>query len=176
MKKSIVIIGMVVCVACVASVLAFADVKDGEKEFLAELKKSIPQDRIVSIDDLYKKWTDVQAGKSKAIIVDIRTHDEFDAGHIKGASNVDSGHAYTVPGIWPDQNTEIWVFCRTQHRASYFVSLLYKYGYRNVYLVSGGIQAWAEKGFPLVSEYLGEIHVSKYEKRVKEEFVYREGH
>lgn len=156
--------------------IAFADTQGGEKEFLAELTKAVPKDHIMTVDDLYKKWQEVQAGASKALIVDIRTHDEFNAGHIKGANNVDSGHAYTVPKLWSDPSTEIWVFCRTQHRASYFTSLLYKYGYKNVYLVNGGVQAWAEKGYPMVSEYLGEIKVTKYDKKVKEEYLFREGH
>ena len=36
--------------------------------------------------------------------------------------------------------------------------------------------AWAEKGYPLVNEYLGEIKVTRYDKRLKEEFAVREGH
>ena len=155
---------------------ARADLKEGEKAVLEQLKKSIPQDHVVNVDALYNKWMEVQEGKSKAIIIDIRTHDEFDSGHIKGSNNVDSGHAYTLPEKFPDPDTEIWIFCRTKHRATYFASFLYQYGYKNVYLTEGGIQAWAEKGYPLVSEYLGEIKVTKYEKRVKEEFISREGH
>lgn len=174
MKKWIFILASVVLAGTAAAVTAGP--KDAEKDFLTEFTKTIPKDRLMSVDDLHKKWQEVQAGASKAIIVDIRTHDEFDAGHIKGSSNLDSGHAYQVPGIWPDPNTEIWVFCRTQHRASYFGALLYKYGYKNIFIVTGGIQSWAEKGYPLVTEYLGEIKVSKYEKKVKEDFLYREGH
>jgi len=93
----------------------------------------------VSVDDLYKTWQDIQAGKSTAVIIDVRSHEEFDAGHIKDSNNVDSGHAYQLPKKIAYENQEIWVFCRTEHRASYFVSMLYNYGYRNVYLVVGGI-------------------------------------
>jgi len=125
---------------------------------------------------LYKTWQAVQDGKSNAVIIDIRTHDEFDAGHILGSNNIDSGHAYSVPSKVADPKAEIWVFCRTQHRASYFVSMLYKYGYQNVYLAEGGIVAWLEKGYPLVNEYLGEIKVAQYSKRLKEDYAFREGH
>lgn len=175
MRKLLILVSCIVVMGT-AVPQVFADTQSGEKEFLSELTKAVPKDHLVTVDDLYKKWQEVQAGASKATIVDIRTHDEFDAGHIKGANNVDSGHAYTLPKMWADPATEIWVFCRTQHRASYFVSLLYKYGYKNVYLVNGGVQAWAEKGYPLVSEYLGEIKVTKYEKKVKEDYSFREGH
>ena len=52
--------------------------------------------------------------------------------------------------------------------------MLYKYGYNNVYLAEGGIKGWAEKGYPLVNKYLGEIKVSMYQKKLKEDFWYRE--
>jgi len=128
------------------------------------------------VDQLHEKWQEVQAGTSGAVILDIRTHDEFDAGHILGSNNVDSGHAYSMPKKWKDQDTEMWVFCRTKRRATYFVSMLHQYGYRNVYLVDGGIVAWLDKGYPLVNEHLGKIKVIKYNKRLKEELDYREGH
>ena len=75
--------------------------------------------------------------------------------------------------IGADSNTEIWMFCRTKLRASYFAGTLYKYGYKNVYLVDGGLVAWIEKGYPLVNEHLGEIKVTRYDKRLKEEYSFR---
>ena len=154
--------------------MASADLKSGENAMLADLRASIPKDKIKSVNDLYKTWRTVQKGKSKAIIIDIRTEAEFDAGHIIGSSNIDSGHAYTLPKKITDPETEIWVFCRTKHRASYFAGMLYKYGYKNVYLVDGGIKAWAEKGYPLGNKYLGEIKVARYHKKLQEDYWYRE--
>jgi rhodanese-related sulfurtransferase len=173
--KRVLLFGFVL-LACLCGVtsISSADPAAGEKECLTELKKAVPADRIVSIDDLYKKWQEVQAGKSNAIIIDVRTEAEFDAAHILNSNNVDSGNVYTMPKKWPDVETEIWVLCRTQHRASYFTSLLYKYGYKNVYLTDGGIVAWAEKGYPLYSRYLGEIKIAKYDKDLKENYIYRE--
>ncbi|MGA9032282.1 MAG: rhodanese-like domain-containing protein [Sulfuricaulis sp.] len=146
---------------------------DEEKKVFAELSALIPKDRVASVDDLYKKWQEVQAKKSKAIILDIRSYAEFYAGHLDGSNNISSGHPYLVPKTWPDPNTEIWVFCRTQHRATYFTSFLYRYGYKNVYLVKGGIADWAEKGYPLFSKDFGEIKVLKYNKELKEEYEVR---
>ncbi len=175
MKMRKILVGVTILSLCFAGI-ASASTKDGEKAFLTDLKKAIPQERIVSVDDLHKTWQEIQAGKSNAVIIDVRTHEEFDAGHIKGSSNVDSGHAYQLPKKVGDENQEIWVFCRTQHRASYFVSMLYNYGYKNVYLVEGGIVQWIEKGYPLVNEYLGDIKVVKYNKKTDETYAFREGH
>lgn len=148
--------------------------KSNEKALVEEFRAEIPADKIKSVDELYSKWQEVQRGKSKAIILDIRTEAEFDAGHIIGSNNIDSGHAYGLPKKIKDPNSEIWVFCRTKRRASYFVGMLYKYGYNNVYLVEGGIKAWAEKGYHLGNKYLGEITVAKYHKKLKEDYWYRE--
>ncbi|MBU1231736.1 MAG: rhodanese-like domain-containing protein [Proteobacteria bacterium] len=126
------------------------------------------------MEDLHDTWLAVQEGKSKALIIDIRTEAEFDAGHIIGSNNVDSGHAYSLPKKVANPDTEIWIFCRTKHRASYFVGELYKYGYNNVYLAEGGIKDWAEKGYPLGNKYLGEIKVEKYHKKLQEDFSFRE--
>ncbi len=151
-----------------------SDPQAGEKALVDEFRSAIPKDKFKTVDDLYNKWQEVQSGKSKAIIIDIRTETEFDAGHILGSSNIDSGYAYGLPKKIEDPNAEIWVFCRTKHRASYFVGMLYKYGYSNVYLAEGGIKEWVEKGYPLVNKYLGEIKVAKYQDKLKEDFWYRE--
>ena len=153
--------------------ITLAAPEDEEKKVFAELSALIPKDRIVSVDDLYKKWQEVRAKQSKAVILDIRSYAEFYAGHLDGSNNISSGHPYLVPKTWPDPNTEIWVFCRTQHRATYFTSFLYRYGYKNVYIVKGGIAGWAEKGYPLFSKDFGEIKVLKYNKELKEEYEVR---
>ena len=175
MKKTMVW-GLAVLLGVSLPSAALATPADEEKKVFEELSALIPKDRVVTVDDLYKKWQEVQEKKSSAVIIDIRTHDEFDTGHLLGSSNIDPGHAYTIPASIPDAEAEIWVFCRTQHRATYFTSFLYRYGYKNVYLVKGGIAAWAEKGYPLFNEYLGEIKDVKYSKRLKEDFKERQGH
>ena len=153
---------------------SFAGTEDEEKKVFAELSALIPKDRVASVDDLYKKWQEVQEKKSTAVILDIRSGVEFYAGHLLGSNNIAAGNPYLVPKTWPDPNTELWVFCRTKHRATYFTSFLYRYGYKNVYLVDGGIAGWAEKGYPLFSKDFGEIKVLKYNKELAEEYEARQ--
>jgi rhodanese-related sulfurtransferase len=165
---------LAVAAALLGPTITLAAPADEEKKVFAELSTLIPQNRVASVEGLYKKWQEVQAKKSNAVILDIRTGAEFFAGHLLGSNNIDSGNPYLVPQNWPDPNTEIWVFCRSQHRATYFTSFLYRYGYKNVYLVDGGIAAWAEKGYPLYNEHFGEIKVLKYDKALKEEYETRQ--
>ncbi|CAK8715355.1 Rhodanese domain-containing protein [Candidatus Electrothrix aarhusensis] len=134
---------------------ADTDLKAGETAVYNELRAAIPKGKIKTADDLYAKWQEIQNGKSKAVIIDIRTEAEFDAGHILNSNNVDSGHAYGLYKKIKDSNTEIWVTCRTKHRASYFVGMLYKYGYTNVYLAEGGNQDLGGKRVPLGQQISG---------------------
>ncbi len=169
---------MMLCCAALALTLsgtAFASaLQDGEKAVFEEVKKSIPQDKVKNVDDLHAKWQEVQEGKSKAVIIDIRTEAEFDAGHIQDSNNLDSGHVYTLPKKIEDADAEIWVICRSKNRAIYFVSSLYKYGYKNVFLVEDGIEGWAKKSYPLVNKYMGKVEVKEYQKELKENFQFRE--
>lgn len=170
-----ILVAVILTMSCIVPVGATtADTRSGEKSIFQQMQAQIPAGRIRTTADLYRKWQEIQAGGSKAVLIDLRTQAEFDSGHIKDSNNVDSGHAYTMPDKWPDPETEMWVYCRTSHRATYFVGTLYQYGYRNVYLVKNGIVGWAESGYPLFNTYLGEINVVKYDKKLKEAYVFRE--
>lgn len=160
--------------ACSEEPAPAADLKAGEKAVLEEMKSFIPKDKFKTVDDLYAKWQEIQEGKSKAIIVDIRRESEFDAGHIIDSNNIAAGRALAMPQLVSDPDAEIWVTCRTQHRAVYFAGMLYKYGYKNVHVVNGGIEAWAEKGYPFASKYLGKVKVLEYHKEMKENYLFRE--
>ena len=40
---------------------------------LIKIKNLIPSDRMRNTDDLYRKWQEIRAGESKAVILDLRT-------------------------------------------------------------------------------------------------------
>lgn len=169
------IVGCTLALLCFLPIgVAAGNIKNGEKSYYDQMRKHIAPDRIKTVNDLYQKWREVQAGKSKAVLIDLRTEAEFVSGHIKDSNNIDSGHAYTMPDKWTDPQTEMWIYCRTAHRATYFVGTLYQYGYNNVYLVDNGIAGWAEKGYPLFNTYLGEFKVTNYDKKLKEAYAFRE--
>ena len=139
-----------------------------------KMKNLIPTDRMRNADDLYRKWQEIRAGESKAVIIDLRTEAEFDSGHIQDSTHINSDHAYTIPGKWVDPEQEMWVLCRTTYRATYLAALLYGFGYKNVYLVNKGIGDWFDKGYPIVkTKYLRRTDVVKYEK-LKDTCTFRE--
>ncbi|CAO0822758.1 Rhodanese-like domain-containing protein [Desulfarculales bacterium] len=134
----------------------------GEKALSEEFAAAIPKGKIKTINDLHKKWEEVITGASKAILLDVRSLPEFEAFHIEGSSHIDAGHIFTIPKRIKDPATEIWVFCSNDHRAKLAAGTLYKYGYKNVFLVSkapdgseGGLVGWVKRGHPVVNYYFG---------------------
>ena len=76
------------------------------------------------------------------IILDVRTKEEFDAGHIEGAINIANEviHQDQSDNL-PDKEQLILVYCRSGNRSKQASEKLVKQGYTNVYEF-GGIIDW----------------------------------
>lgn len=78
----------------------------------------------------------------EVIVIDVRTQEEFDEGHIKNAILIPD---YEIPqkaaDILPDKNAAILVYCRSGRRSAAAGKELIKLGYKNVYDF-GGILDW----------------------------------
>ncbi|MBW2285053.1 MAG: rhodanese-like domain-containing protein [Deltaproteobacteria bacterium] len=130
----------------------------------SEFVGAIPADKIIGVEAFKKVYDEVMAGTRKAYLIDTRTHPEFYAFHIEGTDHVHSGHVYTIPKKIKDPNAEIYIWCRTSHRAKYVVGFLYKYGYKNVYLYGDGVVGWARAGHPFVNQFTGKFKIVEYRK------------
>jgi rhodanese-related sulfurtransferase len=172
---------LVVFTACVfalgaAGIAMAADnpLVDNEKAFHKEIASGIPADKIIGVEAFKKVYDEVMAGKRKAYLIDVRTHPEFYAFHIEGTDHIHAGHMYTIPKKIPDPNAEIYIWCRTSHRAKYVAGFLYKYGYKNVWLYNGGVVGWAAAGLPFVNQFTGSFKILEYRQSPsKEETSYR---
>jgi rhodanese-related sulfurtransferase len=138
--------------------------QDGEKAVHGEFKSAIPADRIIGVEQFKKAYDAVMAGKKKAYLIDVRTHPEFYAFHIEGTDHIHAGHMYTIPKKIKDPNAEIYIWCRTSHRAKYVGGFLYKYGYKNVYVYGDGVVGWAKAGYPFVNQFTGSFKITEYRK------------
>jgi len=144
---------------------AVSPVVAGEKAVHEEFKKLVPADKYIDLDQFRKVWEEVMAGKRKAYLIDLRTHPEFYAGHIPGTDHIHAGHMYTIPKHIPDPNAEIYLMCRTTHRSPYVGGFLYKYGYKNVYVVKDGVVGWMGKGWELCNQFMGKFKVTEYHQQ-----------
>jgi rhodanese-related sulfurtransferase len=76
------------------------------------------------------------------IILDVRTQEEFNAGHIAGAILVPNETIIDEqPELLPDLDAEILVYCRSGNRSGQAANKLLAMGYTNV-IDFGGIIDW----------------------------------
>lgn len=76
------------------------------------------------------------------IILDVRTKEEYDAGHIAGAILIPNETIVDEqPELLPDLNAEILVYCRSGNRSAQAAKKLIAIGYTNV-VDFGGIIDW----------------------------------
>ena len=80
-------------------------------------------------------------------IIDIRSHDAYNEGHIKGSVNVnfESLPTYLTSDIKPFEYDRIIIACEDGQASSYTTSLLRLMGYGNVYAMRWGMSAWNTK-------------------------------
>ncbi len=87
--------------------------------------------------------------KNKSIVVlDVRTADEFTAGHLKGARNIDISQpdAYSKLDKLNPKVTYL-VYCRTHHRSGIAVDYMMQKGLKTVYQMMDGFPGWATNNF-----------------------------
>lgn len=88
--------------------------------------------------------------KDDFVLVDVRTPEEYEAGHLDGSMLVPLDTLErNAENVLTDKNKKLYVYCRTGRRSAEAVGILKNKGYTNVYDVSGGITAWQASGYPI---------------------------
>ncbi|NLL38752.1 MAG: rhodanese-like domain-containing protein [Clostridiales bacterium] len=96
---------------------------------------------------VYKRITAEEAkaridSGDEIIILDVRTEEEYNAGHIPNAILIPNETiGDKMPELLPDLNTEILIYCRSGNRSAHAAKKLIAIGYTNVYDF-GGIISW----------------------------------
>jgi rhodanese-related sulfurtransferase len=92
----------------------------------------------------------VDAPPADLVILDIRTPEEFSAGHLAGAINIDyyaADFEAQLSGL--DLNVPYVMYCNSGNRSSNALPLMDSIGFEEVYELDGGIQAWYSGGYPI---------------------------
>jgi rhodanese-related sulfurtransferase len=83
----------------------------------------------------------------KAVILDVRTPDEFARGHIPGALNLDiNSPAFFQKAAQLDKKKTILVNCHSGSRGAIASAELAKMGFKTVCNLEGGLDAWEKDG------------------------------
>ena len=79
-----------------------------------------------------------------AVLLDVRTTEEYSEGHIDGSINIPLQNIRNVSDVIKDKNTPLFVHCYSGSRSGQAVSYLSDVGYTNVKNI-GGISAYRGK-------------------------------
>jgi len=91
-----------------------------------------------------------QIRQEGVVLVDVRTAEEFAAGHLPGAANVDwysDDFLTQVQHKWP-VDIPLAIYCRSGKRSAAAAATLAKAGF-TVYNLLGGYNGWRESGKPV---------------------------
>ena len=87
----------------------------------------------------------------KLIVLDVRTAEEFNEGHIKGAINIDIRQPDALEKIDKlDHNAKYIVHCRTNHRSKTASDHMVQSGFKTVYQMMDGITGWNQNKLRVV--------------------------
>ena len=95
--------------------------------------------------DLEQKewWSGVQNDEN-AVVLDVRTTEEFEEGFIPNAINIDiykgQGFVYLVDEL--DKSKNYYVYCRAGSRSFQACKITQQLGFQNTYNLLGGMTHW----------------------------------
>lgn len=146
MKKTVV--ATVVALVIVVTASCGSDDTDAARDVGSEIDSAQESGiRLVSAGE----GAQIQADPPEGLIVlDVRTSEEFEAGHLEGAMMIDfyaPDFAEQLADL--DPNQPYLLYCRSGNRSGQTTAIMERLGFTNVADIDGGIVAWGEAGLPL---------------------------
>ncbi|WP_127844759.1 rhodanese-like domain-containing protein [Psychroflexus aestuariivivens] len=91
-----------------------------------------------------KQWIDGLQKDKSAVILDVRTPEEFEEGFIKDAKliNIQNPETFMSEIEKLDKSTPHYVYCRSGKRSEMACQIMEKSGFEKTYNLSGGILEW----------------------------------
>ena len=101
----------------------------------------------LNVSDFAKKASD-----SSVVVIDVRTPEEFQSGHLKNAINIDYQGADFAGEINKLDKTKSYaVYCHSGRRSGLATEIMAKDGFKSIFNLNGGIIDWQNAGQPLVT-------------------------
>lgn len=86
-----------------------------------------------------------------AVLLDVRTPDEFAEGHLKNAQNIDYlADEFEAQVSRLDKSKPCFLYCRSGKRTAGAAELMLALGFERIYTLDGGMLAWEEQKLPVV--------------------------
>ena len=103
------------------------------------------------------QFTEIQ--HTDYILVDVRTPEEYESGHIQDAVNFDFySESFKNDILTLEKSSSIILYCRTQNRSTKTANFLKENGFKEITVKKGGITSWVKNGNDLVYNFSDEIN------------------
>ena len=130
-------------------------IKENSDKFWEQVMKTAPS---ITVNELKALTDDKDAN---FLLLDVRTLEEYNQGHISNAIYANRNFIeWFTPQITQDPNIQIYVYCQVGARGADATLSLLELGYKKVSNVRGGIQEWANAGYPVYNK-MGEFIFTK---------------
>jgi rhodanese-related sulfurtransferase len=90
------------------------------------------------------EWAEQLAAHPQAVVLDVRTEEEFESGYIPNAQNIDLRMGQGFIDALQELNKEqtYFVYCRSGARSAQACQLMSQLGFTTTYNLMGGILEW----------------------------------
>jgi sulfur-carrier protein adenylyltransferase/sulfurtransferase len=107
-------------------------------------------------------------GPEPPVLVDVRARNEWNQGHIPGATLIPLGELDArIEEAAPDRSRPVILYCASGNRSAFGAKTLGELGYADVVSVTDGFTAWAAKGYPSELESsLAPEQVARYSRHL----------
>lgn len=96
-----------------------------------------------------RAFSEAIAATDSAVILDVRTPEEFADGHLPGALNINwNGDSFEEHVELLDKSRPIYLYCRSGGRSNSAAVKLRELGFSQVFDMQGGIMAWRSESLP----------------------------
>jgi len=94
-----------------------------------------------------KKWQEKKDKTPEAIIIDVRTTEEYEAEHLENALNIDISNppAFMESISQLDKNKPYFLYCRSGNRSWQAAQIMKMEGIEKTYNLENGIENWEGK-------------------------------
>ena len=105
-----------------------------------------------SVTNLNVEEFAAKAADQSVVVLDVRTPEEFNSGHLARAENIDynaGNFENDIQGL--DKSKTYAVYCRSGHRSGLATAIMAKQGFTHIFNLNGGIIDWTAAGKQLVN-------------------------
>lgn len=96
---------------------------------------------------------DMQSNNENFLLLDVRSPEEFDAGHIPGSVNISHDQLVSnLNNVFTYKDKNIVVYCRSGKRAGIAIDILKENSFHHVNHLTGDMNGWQAAGLKVVTE------------------------